>query len=217
MVTAKLCTSKDSVSSVCYILFLRYSCLRLPRPLPALSLPFVFILFASRASPLSLKNRTSTVCAALSDIRATMSYYNTQKRSSGLDFSDGKVPALEQHPDMNNIALGGNQPSHLQRNMTERRRLQGLQRSNTSNAYNKVEPYKPRTLREKWALWMINEGGRRMFFFVWCFLHVLVFVLGTLHYQLKDNLVTARATFGVTFSTSLIKHFEASYSQLPPL
>ena len=52
-----------------------------------------------------------------------------------------------------------------------------------------------------------------MFFFVWCFLHVLVFVLGTLHYQLKDNLNTARATFGVTFSACLIIIRDASHSR----
>ena len=118
-------------------------------------------------------------------------------RSSGLDFSDGRVPALEQHPD---VAVNASQPSHLQRNKTERRRLQGLQRSDTMTA-TKVTPYKPSTMREKWSLWMINEGGRRLFFFVWIFLHLLVGVFGVLHYQLKDNLVGARATFGVTFST----------------
>ncbi|EKM56649.1 uncharacterized protein PHACADRAFT_253883 [Phanerochaete carnosa HHB-10118-sp] len=147
-----------------------------------------------------------------------MSFYN-QKRSSSLDFSDGKVPALEQHPDMNNLALGGNQPSHLQRNKTERRRLQGLQRSNTTTSHTKVEPYKPRSWREKWALWMINEGGRRTFFYVFIFLHVLVLVLGTLHYQLKDNLNTARATFGVTFviarSAALILHVDVIFILLP--
>ena len=118
------------------------------------------------------------------------------QRSSGLDFSDGKVPALDQHPD---IALNGTQPGHLQRNKTERRRLQGLQRTNTVTGA-KVTPYVPQTFKEKWDLWMINEGGRRIFFFSWIFLHILVAVLGTLHYQLKDNLNTARKTFGVTFS-----------------
>lgn len=130
----------------------------------------------------------------------------TKKRSSGLDFSDGNVPALEQHPDMANIALGGNQPSHLQRNKTERRRLQGLQRTNTT-ASAKVTPYKPNTWREKWDLWMINEGGRRLFFFVWIFLHLLVAVFGAFHYQLKDNLTTARSLFGGTFSTPLTRFF----------
>ena len=118
-------------------------------------------------------------------------------RSSGLDFSDGKVPSLDQHPDMDR-PLGG-QNVYLQRNKTERRRLQGLQRSNTSASI-KVAPYVPKTLGEKWNVWMINEGGRRMFFFVWIFLHILVAVFGAFHYQTKDNLTTARATFGVTFS-----------------
>lgn len=124
-------------------------------------------------------------------------------RSSGLDFSDGKVPSLEQHPDMDK-SLGG-QNVYLQRNKTERRRLQGLQRSNT-NASMKVAPYVPKTFSEKWNVWMINEGGRRLFFGVWIFLHLLVAVFGAFHYQTKDNLVTARATFGVTFSASHAFH-----------
>lgn len=138
-------------------------------------------------------------------------------RSSGLDFSDGKVPSLEQHPDMD--TQGAVPKSFLQRNKTERRRLQGLQRSNTTTSTT-VTPYVPRTFREKWDRWMINEGGRRIFFFVWVFLHLLVAALGTLHYGLKDNLTTARATFGVTFSkwkascnvdlrTMIVPHFTA--------
>ena len=126
----------------------------------------------------------------------------TKKRLSGLDLSDGKVPALEQHPDMANIALGGNQPSHLQRNKTERRRLQGLQRTNTT-ASAKVTPYKPNTWREKWDLWMINEGGKRFFFFIFILLHALVIAFGFMHYQLKDSSTIARATFGITFRKSL--------------
>ena len=50
---------------------------------------------------------------------------------------------------------------------------------------------------------MINEGGRQLFFGVWIFLHMLVAVLGWMHYSLKDNLVTARATFGITFGMSI--------------
>lgn len=127
------------------------------------------------------------------------------KRSSGLDFSDrGKVPALDQHPDLNSNyeKLEDDQPSHLRRNKTERRRLQGLQRSHVSGAA-PVGPYIPTTLREKWRMWMINEGGRRMFFFVWIFLHVLVALFGFMNYQMKDNFNTARATFGLGFGESL--------------
>lgn len=116
-------------------------------------------------------------------------------RSSGLDFSDGVVPNkfIEEHPDVQ--SKGG---AHLQRNKTERRRLQGLQRTLT-NASTSSRPPPPQTAMTKFSVWMINEGGRRLFFGVWIFLHILVAVLGFLHYSLKDNLVTARATFGITF------------------
>ena len=120
------------------------------------------------------------------------------KHSSGLDFSDRGT--LDQHPDMSNNYLG-RAPSHLQRNKTERRRLQGLQRS-LSNSVTKV-PFKPQGWRQKWNLWMINEGSRQIFFGVWIFLHLLVAVFGFINYQLKDNSVNARATFGITFRTSL--------------
>jgi hypothetical protein len=120
-------------------------------------------------------------------------------RNDGFDFSDGNQAQFEEHPDLN-MNADGLQPAHLQRNKTERRRLQGLQRSTTVSS-RVVQSYEPKTLMEKWQHWMINEGGKRIFFFVWIFLHLLVAVLGTLNYGLKDNLVTARATFGVTFST----------------
>lgn len=119
-------------------------------------------------------------------------------RSSGLDFSDGGSTALDQHPDMPNNYSGGTQPSHLQRNKTERRRLQGLQRSTTSSSATKV-PLKPMNWRQKFDLWMINEGGRQLFFGVWIFLHLLVAIFGFFHYQLKDNSEGARLLLGVTF------------------
>lgn len=58
--------------------------------------------------------------------------------------------------------------------------------------------------RQKFDLWMINDGGRRMFFGVWILLHLLVAVFGFIHYQLKDNSEGARALFGITFRTSFI-------------
>lgn len=121
--------------------------------------------------------------------------------SSGLDFFD-RVPAYEQHPDLTNKYTAVNEPSHLSRNKTERWRLQGLQRTLTdpSTSTNPADyVYVPKTWKEKWDLWMINEGGRRIFFFAWVFLHLAVAALGSVHYGLKDNLVTARKTFGITF------------------
>jgi hypothetical protein len=117
-------------------------------------------------------------------------------RSSGLDFSDGSGPnrTFDQHPDLQDKPGA----THLQRNKTERRRLQGLQRTLTTTSLSSSPP-KPKTPMRKFDVWMINEGGRQLFFGVWIFLHLLVAAFGFVHYQLKDNLTQARATFGVTY------------------
>jgi NADPH oxidase len=118
------------------------------------------------------------------------------KRSSGLDFSDGRgsIGALDQHPDIQHKAGS----SQMQRNKSERRRLQGLQRTLTATSRPSF-PDKPNTFMQKFDLWMINEGGRQLFFGVWIFLHFLVAIFGFFHYQLKDNFTQARAIFGITY------------------
>lgn len=122
--------------------------------------------------------------------------YN-MKRSSGLDFSDrGSTAAMDAHPD---LTLNMGNPN-LQRNKTERMRMQGLMRIPTRGAAAvPTTDSKNLSLKERWDLWMVNEGGRKLFFYVICLLHVLVFIFGWLHYSLKDNLVGSRATFGITF------------------
>jgi len=117
-------------------------------------------------------------------------------RSSGLDFSDGRGPnrTMDNHPDLDSN-MGG---AHLQRNKTERRRLQGLQRTLTTTSVRSVPPSN-QSWTYKFNVWMINEGGRQLFFGTWIFLHLLVAVFGFIHYQTKDNLNNARATFGITF------------------
>jgi NADPH oxidase 2 len=119
------------------------------------------------------------------------------KRSSGLDFSD-RNSALDQHPDVPNPYGTGDVPSLLARNKTERRRLQGLQRTATNNSSSST-PYVPTTFKEKLDVWMINEGGRRLFFGTWILLQILVVIFGFFNYQFKDDLTTARATFGITY------------------
>lgn len=119
---------------------------------------------------------------------------------SDLDFSDGNS-ALD---NMNSNYLGMDEPSHIQRNKSERRRLQGLQRAPTVLATR--APVQPKKFNEKWDLWMINEGGRQLFFAVWIVLHLLVAAFGTVNYQLKDNLVNARAAYGLSFS-AWCQHF----------
>ena len=58
---------------------------------------------------------------------------------------------------------------------------------------------KTMSMKERFDAWMVNEGGRRIFFGLWVFVHALVFAFGFVHYELKDNLTGARATFGITF------------------
>lgn len=127
--------------------------------------------------------------------------HSYDKRSSGLDFSDSSS-TLNAHPD---LVLNASAPS-LQRNKTERNRLQGLMRLPTMRGMSTSAPTtdkKKLSLKERWNLWMVNEGGRRIFFYAVCFLHVLVFIFGWYHYANKDNLVTARATFGITYGALL--------------
>jgi predicted ferric reductase len=135
------------------------------------------------------------------------------KRSSGLDFQD-RNPAvnIDQHPD-----LTLSNEVHLQRNKTERFRLQGLQRSLT--VAGAAAPFKPGSLSQKWGRWMINEGGKRLFFYTFIFLHIVAFIFGWFHYAMKDNLVGARALFGVTFtiarSAALVLHIDVIFILLP--
>ncbi|KAJ7349283.1 NADPH oxidase [Mycena albidolilacea] len=135
------------------------------------------------------------------------------KRSSGLDFSD-RLPALDAHPDMDKY---NPQKSNLQRNKTERGRLQGLQRSASGAAAKK--PSGPKNFGERVSLWLINEGQRHLFFAVFLFLHLIVSVLGFMHYGLKDNLNNARATFGITFTiaraAALVLHVDVIFILLP--
>jgi len=122
---------------------------------------------------------------------------------------------VDPHPD---VVLNTGNPN-LQRNKSERNRLQGLMRI-TSNASTSAEGgWQPSSWKEKWDLWMINEGGRRLFFFSWIFLQILVFIFGWFNYQMKDNSVGARALFGETFviarTAALVLHVDVIFILLP--
>uniref|UniRef100_A0A0W0G8Y0 FAD-binding FR-type domain-containing protein n=1 Tax=Moniliophthora roreri TaxID=221103 RepID=A0A0W0G8Y0_MONRR len=136
---------------------------------------------------------------------------------------DGDTSHLADHPD---LIIQRSNTVHLQRNKTERHRLQGLQRtlsetSGGSSASKRPTPNNPATmtLYYRWKLWMINEGGRQLFFGVFIFLHLLVGVLGYIHYQVKDNLNNARRTFGAGFtiarSSALLCHVDVIFILLP--
>lgn len=121
---------------------------------------------------------------------------------------------MENHPD-----LADKGSTHLQRNKTERRRLQGLQRTLTNVSTFKAETANEASWTYKFNIWLINEGGRQLFFGVWIFLHLVVTAFGFVHYQTKDNLVTARATFGITFAiartAALVLHVDVIFILLP--
>lgn len=123
----------------------------------------------------------------------------SKERSSGLDFADrNSINTFEhwQHPDLEYNQDNGS--GYLQRNRSERKRLQGLQRTLT-NVTSNMAPRAQRTLKEKFNVWLINEGPCQIFFGSWIFLHLLVLVFGFLNYALSDDLEDARATFGITY------------------
>lgn len=119
-------------------------------------------------------------------------------RTSGMDFSDGRRGTTTFEKEM-----ASNGPAHLSRNKTERRRLQGLMQTGTRSLAT-IKPTNVKLLKwkERWAHWMVNNGGRQIFVAVWLFLHALVFAFGFMNYYLKDNLTTARATFGLGYRES---------------
>ncbi|KAF9238932.1 NADPH oxidase B [Melanogaster broomeanus] len=143
------------------------------------------------------------------------------KRSSGLDFKD-RNPFIDQDPFLEASAdynhAGASIPNPLHRNKTERIRLQGIQQTWMNTNAPKL-PQKPPTLGQKFDLWMINEGGKRLFFFAWIFFHCLVIAFGFMNYQLSDDLTTARATFGITYpiarAAALVLHTDVIFILLP--
>ncbi|KAI0427578.1 ferric reductase NAD binding domain-containing protein [Xylaria sp. FL1042] len=81
------------------------------------------------------------------------------------------------------------------------------------------ERQKELTMREKFDKWMINEGYRRFFVFVFVFLHTLVFAFGFVNYAVKDSLQVARNTFGPTYmiarSAALVLHVDVALVLFP--
>jgi hypothetical protein len=120
-----------------------------------------------------------------------MASFSNTSHSSGIDFH---ITPIGFHPDV--IAPTG---SNLQRNKTERSRLQGLMR--TGSATDRAGSPNSTTMgwKAKYQAWMVNEGGKKIFFSVFILLHLLVLGLGFLNYDLNDNLVNARRTFGITY------------------
>jgi hypothetical protein len=121
--------------------------------------------------------------------------------SSGLDFSDRRdaVSALDAHPD---VVLQRGPSASLQRNKTERRRLQGVMRT-TAAVEGQTLPsqMKDTGIMERYHTWLINGGRAKVIFGFYIFLHVLVIVYGFLHYQLKDTFTGTRSIVSLGFGT----------------
>ncbi|KAI0575339.1 ferric reductase [Pyrenophora tritici-repentis] len=75
------------------------------------------------------------------------------------------------------------------------------------------------TRKERFDVWMVNEGYRRFFVFTFAILHVMVFVFGMMNYGLKDNSIGTRARFGITFaiarSAALVLHVDVAFILFP--
>ena len=75
------------------------------------------------------------------------------------------------------------------------------------------------TPREKIERWMVNEGSRRVFVFVFAAVHLMVYAFGFLNFLLKDNLTQARATFGITYAiaraAALVLHLDIALLLFP--
>ncbi|KAH8891561.1 hypothetical protein GQ53DRAFT_148359 [Thozetella sp. PMI_491] len=81
------------------------------------------------------------------------------------------------------------------------------------------EPTKELSGRDRFDRWMINEGYRRVFVFVYLALHAAIFSFGFVNYAVKDNLQIARDTFGPTYSiaraAALVLHFDVAFILFP--
>ncbi|KAF2827646.1 hypothetical protein CC86DRAFT_214438 [Ophiobolus disseminans] len=80
---------------------------------------------------------------------------------------------------------------------------------------------RPRALtrKEKFDVWMVNEGYRRFFVFTFVILHVMVFTFGMMNYGFKDNSIGSRNQFGITFpiarSAALVLHVDVAFILFP--
>lgn len=81
------------------------------------------------------------------------------------------------------------------------------------------EPPRGLTWREKISRWLAQQGAQHLFIFMFTAVHSMIFAFGFINYHMKDNLNTARATFGVTYSiaraAALVLHFDIAILIFP--
>ncbi|KAF9257891.1 NADPH oxidase [Marasmius fiardii PR-910] len=137
---------------------------------------------------------------------------------------DGKDPYAD-HPDLpTNVHAG----RIFQRNQSERFRLQGLQldlsaaekeQNQQQEQEQQLEGKNEGGLLYRWQLWMINEGARIIFFSAFIFLHILLAIMGYIHYQVKEDFSRARKTFGAGYciarTAAILCHVDVFFILLP--
>ncbi|ORY26889.1 NADPH oxidase [Naematelia encephala] len=128
------------------------------------------------------------------------------KRSSSLSFDSGppiQVGSRQKYAfsAFNPLAAAGSDGSpHLRRNKTEKRRLQGLVVAMSSRPRPSEQTARTALgMAGKLSVWMVNEGKNRLVMLLWILLHLIAFAFAMVNYGFKDNLNTARATFGSTY------------------
>ncbi|KAG7095573.1 hypothetical protein E1B28_006306 [Marasmius oreades] len=136
------------------------------------------------------------------------------RHSFGLDFSDKNAP---DHPDYASVYT--TQAAHLERNYSERHRPQTLHGRLTRDLSAQAELFQPKSFGNTIHLWLINEGGKQVFFGVWILLHLLVATFGFLNYQLRGDLTNARRIFGTPYvvarTAALVLHIDVIFILLP--
>lgn len=148
--------------------------------------------YGLRLSTMNRMNRLSTFANEMLN-KVTP---NARTRASALNFQD--VSQFQSHPyqRMKDRVPSVSQlhplevypkPLNLQRNKTERTRLQGIMQR--KNRFNSMSTSNEQTgnRRNAFKRFITVESGKRTFFAVWIVLHALVFGLGMLHYQLKGE------------------------------
>jgi hypothetical protein len=79
----------------------------------------------------------------------------------------------------------------------------------------------PRELRplEKLDRWMVHKGSKALSVTMFFVVHTMIFAFGFINYYMKDNLATARSTFGITYSiaraAALVLHFDIAILIFP--
>ncbi|GFZ49171.1 hypothetical protein JCM24511_06921 [Saitozyma sp. JCM 24511] len=156
--------------------------------------------------------------------------FHSAKRSSDMSFDSGPPPNVLSPTnyafDKENDRAVQSGPTFLRRNKSERVRLQGLMRSmsvssrlTATSTSGEDGTGEKAGWKERFEVWMVNEGSRRFFMLVWVFLQAIGFAFGIVQYGLNDDYNGARTTFGYTFiiarAAALILHIDVAFILFP--